>query len=365
MVEIRCDGGHWTGEAVTVLSSRPRLGGALDRARVSPVNTAVPILVKLHSGPHPAMAIDSEDPLTRFAGACPYPEDDPQHARWRIFAQAFREGKLRLQAEMLDGVQHASIGEKRDRLVEYHVRRFDLFCSFAIEMVIDDDFAAAFEDLLPEDRDHLVASFSKDLDSGPAWLRGVGLDLLLEARLAQRVAHWTAEALAAARRSSGAASISTPTTAARHAVATGGAEFSSRQGATGDVPLVSERPPAAPGERQEPVARTDAVFDVARYDLEAADGRRRAIDDYLRICTASAGETIRRTHIWRWLGHRFPRTFLYWQAAKKGRQSRKCDTAVRQVLQTPPATFIEQLRAKGLLPAIDAPRKPSGGIKNT
>ena len=364
MVEIRCGGGHWTGEAVTVLSSRPRLGGALDRARVSPVNTAVPVLVKLHSGPHPAMAVDPEDPLTRFAGACPYPEDDPRHARWRIFAQAFREAMLRLHAEMLDGVQHASIGERRDRLVEFYVRLLDLPCSAVIDAVIGDDSAAEFEGVLARYRDSLVASFSKSLDSGPASLRGIGLELILQVRLTQRVAHWTAEALAAARRSSGAGSISTPTAAAPH-VATGGAEFSSRQGATGDVPLVSERPAVASGEREEPVARTDAVFDVARYDLEAADGRRRAIDDYLRICTASAGETIRRTHIWRWLGHRFPRTFLYWQAAKKGRQSPTCDTAVRQVLQTPPATFIEQLRAKGLLPAIDASRKPSGGIKNT
>ena len=266
------------------------------------------------------MTVDPEDPLTRFAGACPYPEDNPRHARWRIFVQALREGTLRLQAEMLDGVQHASIGEKRDRLVECHVRRFDLFCSFAIEMVIDDDFAAAFEDLLTEHRDHLVASFSKDLDSGPAWLRGVGLDLLLEARLAQRVAHWTAEALAAARRSSGAGSISTPT--------------------------------------------TDTVFDVARYDLETADGRRRAINDYLRVCTASAGETITQTHIWRSLGHDSPRTFQYWLSAQEDRQSRTFDTAVRRVLQTPPDTFIEQLRPKGRLLSIDASRKPSGGTEN-
>ena len=301
------------------------------------------------------MAVDPEDPLTRFAGACPYPEDDPRHARWRIFVQAVREGTLRIQAELQEGVQHASIDELRNRLVEFHVRRFDLLCSFAIEMVIDDDSAAAFEDTLTQHRDHCVASFSKLLDSGPAWLRGVGLDLLLEARLAQRVAHWTAEALAAARRSSGAASISTPTTAARHVVATGGAEFSSRQGATGDVPLVSERPAVPPSERQEPVARTDAVFDVARYDLETADGRRRAINDYLRVCTTSAGETIRRTHIWRWLGYKHARTFQYWLSAQEDRQSRTCDTRVRQVLQTPPATFIKQLRVKRLLPPSTHP----------
>ena len=301
------------------------------------------------------MAVDPEDPLTRFAGACPYPEDDPRHARWRIFVQAVREGTLRIQAELQEGVQHASIDELRNRLVEFHVRRFDLLCSFAIEMVIDDDSAAAFEDrLLTRHRDR-VASFSKLLDSGPAWLRGVGLDLLLEARLAQRVAHWTAEALAAARRSSGAASISTPTTAARHVVATGGAEFSSRQGATGDVPLVSERPAVPPSERQEPVARTDAVFEVARYDLETADGRRRAINDYLRVCTASAGETITQTHIWRWLGYKHARTFQYWLSAQEDRQSRTCDTRVRQVLQTPPATFIKQLRVKRLLPPSTHP----------
>ena len=266
------------------------------------------------------MAVDPEDPLTRFAGACPYPEDDPRHARWRIFVQALREGTLRLQAELLDGLQHASIDELRNRLVEFHVRRFDLICSFAIEMVIDDDSAAAFEDsLLTRHRD-CVASFSKLLDSGPAWLRGVGLDLLLEARLAQRVAHWTAEALAAARRSSGAGSISTPT--------------------------------------------TDTVFDVARYDLETADGRRRAINDYLRVCTASAGETITQTHIWRSLGHDSPRTFQYWLSAQEDRQSRTFDTAVRRVLQTPPDTFIEQLRPKGRLLSIDASRKPSGGTEN-
>ena len=94
------------------------------------------------------MALDPEDPLTRFAGACPYPEDNPRPARWRIFVQALREGTLRLQAELLDGLQHASIDELRNRFVEFHVRRFDLLCSFAIEMVIDDDFAAAFEDTL-------------------------------------------------------------------------------------------------------------------------------------------------------------------------------------------------------------------------
>ena len=128
------------------------------------------------------------------------------------------------------------------------------------------------------------------------------------------------------------------------------------------MPLVSERPAVASGERQEPVARTDAVFDMARHDLETADGRHRAIDDYLRACTASAGKTIRRTHIWRSLGHDSPRTFQYWQNLTEGRQSRKCNTAVLQVLQTPPATFIEQLRR---LPAIDTSRKPSGGIENT
>ena len=301
------------------------------------------------------MAVDPEDPLTRFAGACPYPEDDPRHARWRIFAQAFREATLRLQAEILDEFQHASIGEQRDRLVEYYVRSLDLPCPAMIDAVIDDDSAAAFEDTLTQHRDHCVASFSRLLDSGPACLRGVGLDLILKVRLDQRVAHWTAEALAAARRSSGAASISTPTTAARHVVATGGAEFSSRQGATGDVPLVSERPAVPPSERQEPVARTDAVFDVARYDLEAADGRRRAIDDYLRDCTTSAGETIKRTHIWRWLGYKHARTFQYWLSAQEDRQIRTCNTRVRQVLQTPPAMFIEQLRAKGLLPPSTHP----------
>ena len=310
------------------------------------------------------MTVDPEDPLTRFAGACPFPDDDPRHARWRIFAQAFREATLRLQAEMLDGVQHASIGEKRDRLVEYHVRFLDLPCPAMIDAVIDDDSAAAFEDILAQYRDHLVASFSKSLDSGPASLRGVGLELILKVRLAQRVAHWTAEALAAARRSSRAGSISTPTAAAPH-VATGGAEFSSRQGATGDVPLVSERPPAAPSERQEPVARTDAVFDVARHNLETAEGRRRAIDDYLRVCTASAGETITQTHIWRWFGYGSPRTFQYWLSAQEGRQIRTCDTRVRRVLHTPPATFIEQLRARDRVPAIDVSRKPSGGAENT
>ena len=268
------------------------------------------------------MAVDPEDPLTRFAGACPYPEDDPRHARWRIFAQDFREATLRLQAEILDEFQHASIGEQRDRVVEYYVRFLDLPCPAMIDAVIDDDSAAEFEDILARYRDRLVASFSERLDSSPASLRGVGLELIFKARLAQRVAHWTAEALAAARRSSGAASISTPTTAARHVVATGEAEFSSRQGATGDVPLVSERPAVPPSERQEPVARTDAVFDVARYDLEAADGRRRAIDDYLRDCTTRVGETIRRTHIWRWLGYKHARTFQYWLSAQEDRQIR-------------------------------------------
>ena len=138
-------------------------------------------------------------------------------------------------------------------------------------------------------RDHCVASFSKLLDSGPAWLRGVGLDLLLEVRLAQRVAHWTAEALAAARRRAGTEPISTPPHGAP-----GGVELSPRQRATGQVPLVSERPAVPPSERQEPVARTDAVFDVARYDLETADGRRRAINDYLRVCTQVRGRQSRR-----------------------------------------------------------------------
>ena len=121
------------------------------------------------------------------------------------------------------------------------------------------------------------------------------------------------------------------------------------------MPLVSERPAVPPSERQEPVARTDAVFDVARYDLETADGRRRAINDYLRLCTASAGETITQTHIWRWLGYKHARTFQYWLSAQEDRQIRTCDTRVRQVLQTPPATFIKQLRVKRLLPPSTHP----------
>ena len=87
------------------------------------------------------------------------------------------------------------------------------------------------------------------------------------------------------------------------------------------------------------------VFDMARHDLETADGRRRAIDNYLRMLHRKCGGdhhgglTSGAGSVTAFLGRS-----CIGRPLRRAARPAQCDTAVLQVLQTPPATFIEQLR---------------------
>lgn len=186
-------------------SSPPPLAGKSGRPRLEfrRVRYALPDPDSLRS-PDRRMANPprpgDEDLLARtMGGACPFEDGDPRRELWLMAARIGREAEARLQAEMLAKLPNARADEAVGLLVETQVRRFDYTFSLGLASVSDYSSAALFEHTLARGHAYLLEWFENLVRDKAPWLLETGLVGQLRLRLDQRVAHWTAEGLRAAR----------------------------------------------------------------------------------------------------------------------------------------------------------------------
>ncbi len=165
----------------------PRRPGLRERPHSAAVMTKLP---------HP----DELSPLA-ILERCPFPEGDPRRDLWPKMGGLLTELAYRGQADLLDKLPDASNDKIQAKLVEVSVQLFDAGISILIKGIQDYATASQFADVMARIRDQHVTWFRKYLDQEqmPAPLRNAGLHERLRLRLNQRIAHWTAEALAAIR----------------------------------------------------------------------------------------------------------------------------------------------------------------------
>lgn len=109
-------------------------------------------------------------------------------------------------------------------------------------------------------------------------------------------------------------------------------------------PSPPPRPEAALVE-QRTAAEAQAVarpFLVSEFDLNSADGRRKAIDAFLEAATTVAGRRISRRDLWWNLRYRSPRQFEYWQAANP-QAGPSISQRMRRLLDTGPSSFATRM----------------------
>ena len=302
--------------------------------------------------PHP----DELSPLA-ILERCPFPEGHPRRDLWLMAGGLLAESVYRGQADLLDKLPDASNDEIQAILVEASVQQFDAGISIAVKTIHDYATASKFTDGMAQFRDQHVTWFRKRLaqEPMPAWLRNAGLHERLRLRLNQRVAHWTAEALAAIRRKK-ASSGDSPAPEHPSGASTTDNDLEeliaeTRQRIEHLNQHLTATPTADRIEQTDSALRDIGDFELTAYDLSTAEGRRRAIADYVKACIQHADQPVHQKHIWQFLRHTDSRTFQYWLANDRDKQSATCDEAVRRVLQRAPETFVEQLRARHLLSA--------------
>ena len=308
--------------------------------------------------PHP----DELSPLA-ILERCPFPEGDPRRDLWPKMGGLLTELAYRGQADLLDKLPDASNDKIQAKLVEVSVQLFDAGISILIKGIQDYATASQFADGMARIRDQHVTWFRKYLDQEqmPASLRNAGLHERLRLRLNQRIAHWTAEALAAIRGKK-ASSGDPPAPDHPSGASTTGNDLEESIAETPQrIEHLNQQLTATPTanriEQTDSAPRDIGDFERTAYDLSTAEGRRRAIADYVKACTQHADQPVYQKHIWQFLRHTDSRTFQYWLANDRDKQSAACDEAVRRVLQKPPETFVEQLRARRLL---SAPERQDG-----
>jgi hypothetical protein len=153
------------------------------------------------------MALDStppwqdqgEDPfVARLLGPCPLSKADPRYDAWHTIGRFLYESEMRNQAHFLDLLSRASAEEFPGLFVDSLVARMDV-CGCAIVVTVT-DYKSAYrcEEALKAVGAQLFQQFNDFTADKPAFRRNAA-ETLLTARLAQRTAHWTAEALRLAR----------------------------------------------------------------------------------------------------------------------------------------------------------------------
>lgn len=80
-------------------------------------------------------------------------------------------------------------------------------------------------------------------------------------------------------------------------------------------------------------------FLVSEFDLNSADGRRKATEAFLEATTRLAKRRLTKRDIWRTLRYSSPRQFEYWQAAAPG-VSRTITERMRSILNMTPTEFL-------------------------
>ena len=321
----------------------PRRPGLRERSQSAAVMTKLPHL-------------DELSPLA-ILERCPYPDGHPRRDLWLMAGGLLTESVYRGQADLLDKLPDASNDEIKAILVKASVQQFDAGFSIVVKAVHDYATASKFIDAMAQRRDQDVTRFRKRLEQEPmpAWVRNAGLHERLRLRLNQRVAHWTAEAFAAIRRKQVSSGDSPAPDHPSGASTTGndleGLIAETRQRIEHRNQHLTATPISDRIEQTDSAPRDIGGFELTAYDLSTAEGRRRAIADYVKACTQHAGQPVYQKHIWQFIRHKTSRTFQYWLANDLDKPSAACDEAVRRVLQMAPETFVEQLRARRLLSA--------------
>ena len=334
--------------SILTSGTAPRFASATKSLRERSQSAAV--MTKL---PHPD---DELSPLA-ILERCPYPDGHPRRDLWLMAGGFLSESVYRGQADLLDKLPDASNDEIKAILVKASVLQFDAGFSIVVKTVHDYATASKFIDAMAQRRDQDLTRFRKRLEQEPipAWVRNAGLHERLRLRLNQRVAHWTAEAFAAIRRKQASSGDSPAPDHPSGASTTGndleGLIAETRQRIEHRNQHLTATPTADRIEQTDSAPRDIGGFELTAYGLSTAEGRRRAIADYLKACTQHADQPVYQKHIWQSIQHTDPRTFQYWLANDLDKQSAACDEAVRRVLQRAPETFVEQLRARHLLSA--------------
>lgn len=152
-----------------------------------------------------------EDFATHVLGPNPFPKDDPRHEQYLELGLVVRELDARRQANMLKRFNSAPDEELHKFYVQAVIERFDLAAAFAVLAVTDYQAAAECEQGLRTSSERTHDWFRSFL--APRTFRWVSKgDLLadLKMRLAERVAHFTAQALRCAREAAGSTPSAQP-----------------------------------------------------------------------------------------------------------------------------------------------------------
>lgn len=79
-------------------------------------------------------------------------------------------------------------------------------------------------------------------------------------------------------------------------------------------------------------------FLLSEFDLDSADGRKKATEAFLEASTTLATRRLTKTDIWKALRYRTPRQFEYWQAADPSATLRITER-MRRIFDMAPAEF--------------------------
>jgi hypothetical protein len=153
----------------------------------------------------PADDGDAKDPsapdpfVTSVLGPCPVPREDPAYEAWCSLGRFLGEGDLRIRATLLERAAKASTGNEFGELLgDLFVQRVDLIARLFLLTVTNYDEATSCQNLTGAATQAALAEFQRLTAAKPRWTRN-GEYARLKTLLAQRAAHWDAEALAAAR----------------------------------------------------------------------------------------------------------------------------------------------------------------------
>ena len=195
-------------------------------------------------------------------GPNPFPSDDPRHGWWRQMAAWAAEADERLDAAIRLRNQD---GRGDSWPVDLFVGRLDIIAEALLRSSVRDfEDAAKFKAVLAAAADQFLGAVQS---MTMPYVQKESLVWDLRSTLSQRSAYWFAEALKVARE----------------------AEEQLAQNPVASAPHPSRREAAAVARTAvEPEAAT-RPFPVSEFDLNSADGRRKAIDAFLEAATTLAG----------------------------------------------------------------------------